>query len=73
MDIAIIVFVISIGSAEFELPIVYTVSSGFPHPISIFTKSFKLPKKYQNFEFIMCIPKSFIHLNFNFFLNLEVF
>ena len=27
------------GSVEFELPIVYTVSSVFPHPISIFTTS----------------------------------
>ncbi len=28
-----------IRSAEFESPIVYTVSSMFPHPISIFTTS----------------------------------
>ena len=28
---------IKIWSAEFEFPIVYTVSSVFPHPISIFT------------------------------------
>ena len=32
-------------SAEFELPIVYTYFLVFPHSISIFTTSFKLPKK----------------------------
>ena len=45
--------IIFIQSVEFELPNVYTVSSVFPHPISIFTtneKRFKIPTIKSKFE-----------------------